>query len=232
MGQFRWWIFTGYILASSVQAATVDAGNFYVQFDGLRLESQFERDSRLGGFVHTSEVVSMKLSMRGDGKISSPPMTKEMRMVLGRSNLKVAVQRRGNEASLQFYTVVVDVQRGIALPVIHSRRIKLTQGTWEQYESGGTVVAQIDEAAELEEVTQSQRAVAEDYFETVVRKNIERRGAFAGEPEVAVGKVYPRMITMNKDRMTITMSADSVQTKAKIQAPENLDSLMQGSRRL
>lgn len=232
MGQFRWWIFAGYILASSVQAATVDAGNFYVQFDGLRLESHFERDSRLGSFVHTSEVVSMNLSMRGDGKISSPPMSKEMRMVLGRSNLKVAIQRRGNEASLQMYTVVVNVQRGTVLPVIDTRRIKLTQGTWEQYESGGTVVAQIDEAAELEEVTQSQRAVAEDYFDSVVRQLIERRGAFASEPEIAVGKVYPRTITMSKDRMTITMSADSVQTKAKISVPEKSDLLPKGSRTL
>ncbi len=232
MGQFRWCILAGYLLASVAQAEPVDAGNLFVQFDQMQVESQFERDTRIGAFRHTAEIISMKLTMRGDGKISSPKMSKDQRLVLEPSGLNIAIRRRGEAAEIQFYTVLVDPKKGIALPVVERRKIKLTQGTWEQYEAGKTIVAEVDEPGELEEIALSQRIVAEDYFQLWVLPSIEWKGAKSGEPEINVGKVYPRLIRMNKDHVSITMSADVVQTKAKIQIPDPSEELLKGGRRL
>lgn len=222
MGQFRWLAAVALIWASAASASNL--GKFFVTLNNVETQLTFVRDARLGSYILSSDQSAFEMVLQGQ----APDKTEKSKPVVKNVSFKmrdieeviVGISRKGDEAEIQFYTVVLDPNLLLKVPITETRKITLKPGqTWAQFEAGQSIEAVISDAREDEESRLTLGHLGAAYFDLVIRELLTSSGASLTNPIISVMGTPQRTIILSQKQITLQTRGGSLEIQTDVLAP-------------
>ena len=197
-------------------------GTFSVQISNFNASITYERDPQLGDYSQTHLNIDSLHSIEatGGGLSNSSPEAKLDQRDLGADQLiRLQVFRRGKFSELQWYILNWDQTTQRLTPSIEKRTIALVSGTWEGFEKGQEVTAEIvDDQGYLDSI-KIFYGLAESYYNMVYLPMIKETKFQTDAPMISVEKPKRAQVLISSQRIVVMQQADQVRIKTNIFPP-------------